>query len=79
MAHSENAARWVERIPADARIAVLVGSDDTRTPPFVAERYVALLKARGIAASLTEIPQVDHDAAFRSRTTLMAALELIKP
>jgi pimeloyl-ACP methyl ester carboxylesterase len=79
MAHSENAARWVERIPGDAHVAVLVGSDDTRTPPFVSERYVALLKARGIAAILTEIPQADHDAAFRSRTTLMTALELIRP
>jgi hypothetical protein len=58
---------------------VLVGSDDTRTPPFVSEKYVALLKARGIAASLTESPQADHDAAFRSRTTLIAALELMKP
>ena len=79
MAHSENAARYVERVPLDARIAVLVGSEDTRTPPFVSERYVALLKARGIAVSLTEIPQADHDAAFRSRTTLMGALELIRP
>ena len=72
-------AECAERVPADARIAVLVGSDDTRTPPFVSERYVALLKARGIAVSLTEIPQADHDAAFRSRTTLMGALELIRP
>jgi hypothetical protein len=30
-------AECVERVPADARIAVLVGSDDTRTPPFVSE------------------------------------------
>jgi hypothetical protein len=37
------------------------------------------LRSSRIAASLAEIPQADHDAAFRSRTTLMAALELIKP
>ena len=45
-AHSENAARWVGRIPSDARIAVLVGNDDTRTPLKGTSRFFKLAGSR---------------------------------
>jgi hypothetical protein len=46
-------AECAERVPADARIAVLVGSDDTRTPPFVSEAIgLRVLSGRGIAGAV---------------------------
>jgi pimeloyl-ACP methyl ester carboxylesterase len=75
---SESPDRYVDRIPLGARVAVLVGSADTNTFPFLSERYVAALKARGVPVTLTEIPGADHDAAFVSPVVYAAAAELAK-
>jgi hypothetical protein len=46
-------AECAERVPAHARIAVLVVSDDTRTPPFVSEAIgLRVLSGRGIAGAV---------------------------
>jgi dipeptidyl aminopeptidase/acylaminoacyl peptidase len=53
---SDSPDRYIDRIPLDTQVAVIVGAADTNTFPFPSERYVAALKARGVSATLTEIP-----------------------
>lgn len=73
---SESAVRYVDRVPADARVAVLVGSRDDVTPPFLSRDYAAALGARGIAANLSIIDGGNHLDVVRSQQVLDAALRL---
>jgi pimeloyl-ACP methyl ester carboxylesterase len=73
---SESAVRYVDRVPTNARVAVLVGSRDDVTPPFLSRDYVAALSARGIAADLSVIDGGSHVDVIRSPQVLDAALRL---
>ncbi len=77
--NSESPIRYVDRIPTDARVAVLVGSNDTDTPSKLSEEYLAALKGRGIAATLDVLQGATHNGAFRSSHVIDAAQSLAKP
>lgn len=73
---SESAVRYVDRIPASARIAVMVGAGDDVTPPFLSKDYVAAATARGLAARYELIEGRDHVNIINSPRMLEIALEL---
>ena len=74
---SENPMAWASKISPSARIIALTGGSDTTTPPAIVDRYIELLKQRGLSASHQIIPGVDHNAAFRAPELDTALLELL--
>lgn len=75
---SASASHFVERIPANAGIAVIVGGKDDVTDPALSESYVGALRRRGIAATLEVLDGVDHASVVRARQVLAAALRLAR-
>ena len=73
---SESASHYVDRIPLQSRIAVIVGRKDEVTAPSLSERYVADLRLRGIAATLTLIDEGDHNNVIAAPAVLAEALRL---
>lgn len=65
---------YAARVPMGTQMAALTGAGDINTPPDLARDYVAALRARGIAASFTLIPDAFHNEAFRSPLVIEAAL-----
>lgn len=57
---SESPIRWVDELPATAKIVALTGSRDATTPPALAQDYVAALRARGIDATFVLVPDAGH-------------------
>jgi pimeloyl-ACP methyl ester carboxylesterase len=57
---SESPDRYVERIPADARISVVVGTDDTVTPPALSRSYADDLTKRGLSVELAILDGLNH-------------------
>lgn len=62
---SESPDRWIESIPAVARVVAITGELDSNTQPWLAERYVDALRARGLDAVAEIVPGVDHNAVMR--------------
>jgi pimeloyl-ACP methyl ester carboxylesterase len=65
-ARSENPIRWVDQVPATARVVALTGSRDDNTRSALAVAYVEALRARGIEASFEEIAGAGHNDALRA-------------
>jgi pimeloyl-ACP methyl ester carboxylesterase len=73
---SESAIRYVDRVPAAARVAVLVGARDTVTPPWLSNDYAAALSRRGLQAELSILDGHDHASVIDAAEVVEAALRL---
>ncbi|MBI4988327.1 MAG: alpha/beta fold hydrolase [Rhodocyclales bacterium] len=73
---SESAIDWVARIPAQARVAVMVGERDAVTPPALSREYAKALRQRGIAAELAVLEGIDHVSVIGSPQVVREALRL---
>jgi len=71
---SESAELYVDRIPAQTRVAVLVGARDDVTPPSLSQSYASALAARGIANELVVMPDRDHVNMINAPQVVEAAL-----
>lgn len=70
---------YVDTIPAQTRLAVVVGEDDANTVPSLSKTYAALLKKRGIEADLSVVEGMDHLRILRSPLIVETALNLGSP
>lgn len=76
---SESPIDYVDRVPVTTRVAVITGSADWLTPPWLAENYAARLAARGVAARAEIVPGATHTSVFRHQTILQAVGALLAP
>lgn len=76
---SESPIDYVERVPPATRVAVITGSADWLTPPWLAAEYAARLAARGVAARAEIVPGATHTSVFRHQTILQAVGALLAP
>jgi pimeloyl-ACP methyl ester carboxylesterase len=68
----------VAGIAATARFAVVVGGNDTNTLSKFSEAYVAVLKARGVAAGLTIVSGGTHGGTWRTPESIAALTSLLR-
>lgn len=71
---SLSATAFVPTIPADMRVALAVGTNDSNTWPVLSENHVAALKARGIAHRYETISGTGHNMNGAMRA---AALKIL--
>jgi pimeloyl-ACP methyl ester carboxylesterase len=74
---SEDPSEWVDKISPAARVIALTGELDDVTPPWLAQKYIEKLQARGIAAAFQLIPGVGHREALQSAAVSAALASLI--
>ncbi len=74
---SESPIDYVDRVPPATRVAVITGSADWLTPPWLAEDYAARLQARGVAARVEIVPGATHTGVFRHDSILRAVAALL--
>lgn len=74
---SQSPDGWVGAVPARTRVVAITGGADDNTLPFLAERYVEQLVARGIAAQVEIVPGATHNGAFRDPAVARAVAALI--
>jgi predicted esterase len=74
---SESAVDYVDRLPAQTRIGIVVGAWDDVTPLVLSQAYAKALAARGIAHELIVVPDSDHVQVIRSPQVIAAALRLL--
>lgn len=70
---------WAQQVPSTTRVIAITGQDDDNTRSYLAERYVATLKQRGIDARFEEIAGATHNGAFRDPAVVDAIRELAAP
>ena len=68
----------VPKIAKGTRISLVVGAKDDNTFPQLSEAYVAAAKARGLPATLVQVPGAKHNmnAALQAAVLKAVSLEL---
>ena len=74
---SESPIDYVDSVPTTTRVAVITGSADWLTPPWLAQDYAARLIADGVAARVEIVPGATHTSVFRHPTILRAVGALL--
>jgi pimeloyl-ACP methyl ester carboxylesterase len=74
---SESAVDYVDRLPAQTRLSIVVGAWDDVTLLSLSQAYAQALAARGIAHELIVVAESDHVQVIRSPQVIAAALRLI--
>lgn len=75
---SESAELYVDRIPTQTRVAIMVGAGDDVTPPSLSQSYATALAARSISHELVVMPDRDHVNVINAPQVVEAALRLGK-
>lgn len=75
---SESPSTYAARVPASTVVSAITGDRDDNTPPSLARDYAASLAARGLRATATILPGVDHNAAFRDPAVVAEVVRLAR-
>lgn len=75
---SENPTKWIDKIPANARVIAMTGERDNNTFPSLGKNYSDALAARSLKAEFRLVSGADHNGAFRSPMVLEALRDMLK-